>query len=80
MVANINSRKLIEVIKAEIKIRETKISELEEMMNSLEQKINEQDRVLSSIERYRQGRNLLKCTCEFFSNVCNYVLSILLFN
>ena len=29
MVANINTRKLIEIIKAEIKIRETKIEELE---------------------------------------------------
>ena len=42
MVANINTRKLIEVIKAEIKIREAKISELEEMISSLEQKINDQ--------------------------------------
>ena len=50
MVANINTRKLIEVIKAEIKIREAKISELEEMIDSLEQKINDQDRALSSIE------------------------------
>jgi hypothetical protein len=39
MVANINSRKLIEVIKAEIKLKETKIEELAQMINSLEQKI-----------------------------------------
>jgi hypothetical protein len=42
MVANINTRKLIEVIKAELKIRETKIQALSEMIDSLEQKINEQ--------------------------------------
>ena len=51
MVANINTRKLIEIIKAEIKINETKIEAFQEMIDSLEQKINEQDRVLSSIER-----------------------------
>ena len=39
MVANINTRKLIELIKAEIKIRENKIRQLEEMIDSLEQKI-----------------------------------------
>src|SRR4029079_18441294 len=50
MLANINARKLIEVIKAEIKIRERKILELEEMIGCLEQKINEQDRALSAIE------------------------------
>ena len=42
IVANINTRKLIELIKAEIKIRETKIQVLQEMIESLEQKINEQ--------------------------------------
>ena len=42
MVANINARKLIEMIKVEIKIRENKIQQLEEMIESLEQKINEQ--------------------------------------
>ena len=42
MVANINTRKLIELIKAEIKIRENKIRQLEEMIDSLEQKINDQ--------------------------------------
>jgi hypothetical protein len=51
MVANIHTRKLVEIIKAEIKIRDTKIQQLEEMIGSLEQKINEQDRELSSIER-----------------------------
>ena len=49
MVANINTRKLIE-LKAEIKIRETKIQALQGMIDSLEQKINEQDRVLCSIK------------------------------
>jgi hypothetical protein len=39
MVANINMRKLIEVIKAEIKLKETKIEELARMINSLEVKI-----------------------------------------
>ena len=42
MVANINTRKLIELKKAEIKIKETKIQALQEMIESLEQKINEQ--------------------------------------
>ena len=42
MVANINTRKLIEVIKAELKIRETKIQALSEMIDSLERKINDQ--------------------------------------
>jgi hypothetical protein len=42
MVANINTRKLIEVIKAETKIRETKIQALSEMIDSLEEKIKDQ--------------------------------------
>ena len=42
MVANINTRKLIEVIKAEIKLKNIKIEELEEIIDYLEQKINEQ--------------------------------------
>jgi hypothetical protein len=42
MVANINTRKLIELKKAELKIRETKIQDLEKMIDSLEQKINDQ--------------------------------------
>ena len=50
MVGNIHTRKLIEIIKAEIKLRETKIEELGRLIDSLEQKINEQDRALSSIE------------------------------
>jgi SMC interacting uncharacterized protein involved in chromosome segregation len=49
MVANINTRKLT-VLKAEIKIRETKIQALQEMIDSLENKINEHERALSSIE------------------------------
>ena len=36
MVANINTRKLIEVIKAELKMKETKIQALTEMIDSLE--------------------------------------------
>ena len=40
MVANVNSRKLIEIIKAEIKLKETKIEELSEMIDSLEMKDN----------------------------------------
>ena len=40
----------MEVIKAEITIKEAKIQALQEMIDSLEQKINEQDRALSSIE------------------------------
>ena len=50
MVANIHTRKLVELIKAELKIRETRIQELEGMIDSLEKKINDQDRALSSME------------------------------
>ena len=50
MVANIHTRKLVELIKAELKIRETRIRELEGMIDSLEKKINDQDRALSSME------------------------------
>jgi hypothetical protein len=46
MVANINTRKLIEVIKAEIKLKENKIEELAQMIDSLEQTINDQGRRL----------------------------------
>jgi hypothetical protein len=49
MVANINARKLIELIKAEIKIRETKIQALSESIDSLEQKINDQARRLDAL-------------------------------
>ena len=42
MVANINTRKLIEIIKAEIAIKDKKIQALEELIDSLEQKINDQ--------------------------------------
>jgi hypothetical protein len=38
MVANINTRKLIEVIKAEIKLKEIKIQELAKIIDSLQQK------------------------------------------
>ena len=42
MVANINTRKLIELKKAEIKIKDAKIQALSELIHSLEQKINNQ--------------------------------------
>ena len=42
MVANIDTRKLIELKKAEIKIKEEKIQALSEVIDSLEQKINHQ--------------------------------------
>jgi hypothetical protein len=42
MVANINTRNLIELKKAEIKIKEAKIQALSELIDSLEQKINDQ--------------------------------------
>ena len=42
MVANINTRKLIEIKKAEIKIKEAKIQALSELIDSLKQKINDQ--------------------------------------
>ena len=37
MVANINTRKLVEVIKAEITIKDTKIQALQQMIDSLEE-------------------------------------------
>ena len=42
MVANINTRKLIETIKAELNLREAKIQALSQMIDSLEKKINNQ--------------------------------------
>ena len=42
MVANINTRKLIETIKGEIKLKETKIQELAQMIDSLQHKIDDQ--------------------------------------
>jgi transcriptional regulator NrdR family protein len=42
MVANINTRKLIETIKAEIKLKEIKIEELAQMIDSIEQKVKNQ--------------------------------------
>ena len=41
MVANINTRKLIELKKEEIKIKEAKIQALSELIDSLEQKIKD---------------------------------------
>jgi hypothetical protein len=46
MVANINTRKLIEAIKGEIAMKDTKIQALQDMIDSLEQKINDQSRRL----------------------------------
>jgi hypothetical protein len=46
MVTNINSRKLIEIIKAEIKLKETKIDKLSEMIDSLETNITDHGRPL----------------------------------
>ena len=54
MVANINTRKLIEIIKEEIKLKDTKIQALSETIDSLEKKINDQGRrldILSSINK-----------------------------
>ena len=42
MVANINTRKLVEVIKAEITIKDTKIQAIQQMIDSLEEVINDQ--------------------------------------
>jgi hypothetical protein len=50
MVANINTRKLIELKKAEIKMKETKIQALQEMIDSLEQKLNDQGSRLDAIQ------------------------------
>ena len=52
MVANINSRKLIEIIKTEIRLKETKIEELGRLIDSLQQKIDDQSGrldILSSV-------------------------------
>ena len=49
MVSNINARKLIELNRAEIKIKETKIQALQEMIETLEQKINVQARRLDAL-------------------------------
>ena len=46
MVANINTRKMIEVRKEEIKIKDWKIQALQEMIDSLEVKINDHGRRL----------------------------------
>ena len=46
MVANINTRKLIEIITAEIKLKQVKIDELAQMIDSLQQKIDDQARNL----------------------------------
>ena len=46
MVANINSRKLIEITKGEIKLKDTKIQELTQRIDSLQQKIDDQGRRL----------------------------------
>ena len=48
MVANINTRKLIEIIKAEIKLKYTKIEELERMIDFLRQKIDASEWLLTS--------------------------------
>ena len=42
IIGSLLSRKLIELIKAEIRLRETKIEELAGMIDSLEQKIKDQ--------------------------------------
>ena len=49
MVANINTRKLIELKKEEIKIKEIKIEALQEMIDSLDEKMNDQARRLDAL-------------------------------
>jgi len=49
-----DTRKLIEVIKAEIKIKETKIKELSEMIDSLEHKTNDQTTCLDALNSKTQ--------------------------
>lgn len=66
MVANINTRKVIEVIEAEIKIREIKIERLEEMIESLEEKIHDQAARLDSISIKSTGNNIYNCAGEEF--------------
>ena len=51
MVANINTRKLIEIIKAELNLREAKIQALSEMIDSLEEKINNQGHRLDTLPK-----------------------------
>jgi t-SNARE complex subunit (syntaxin) len=55
-IANINTRKLIEVIKAEIKLKETKIQELAQMIDSLEETINDQGRRLDVLDSDKTKR------------------------
>ena len=57
MVANINTRKLVEIIKAEIKFKETKIQVLADMIDSLEKKINDQAGRLDIIATKSKGNN-----------------------
>jgi hypothetical protein len=56
MVANINTRKLIEVIKLEIKLKEIKIQALSEMIDSLEVTINDQIRFLDVLDSNKTKR------------------------
>ena len=58
MVANINTRKLIELKKEEIKIKEAKIQALSELIDSLEQKINDQAR-LDALMLTKNLKNLI---------------------
>lgn len=51
MIANINTKKLIELIKTEMKLRDTKIQALSEMIDSLEQKINYQIRSVDALSQ-----------------------------
>jgi hypothetical protein len=54
MVANINARKLIEIIKAEIKLKEIKIEELAQIIDCLQQKIDDHsDRLDNLNERMK---------------------------
>jgi hypothetical protein len=57
MVANIHTRKSIEVIKAEIKLKETKIQVLADTIDSLEKKINDQAGRLDIIATKSKGNN-----------------------
>ena len=56
MVANINTRKLIELKKEEIKIKEAKIQALSELIDSLEQKLNDQGSRLDAIHSKTDDR------------------------
>jgi hypothetical protein len=78
MVANINTRKLIELKKEEIKIKEIKIEALQEMIDSLEEKMNDQARRLDALtlnEKLSQ-QTIQNCSGNRSRNIYTSLLTI----